>query len=67
MEISGRVPALDTARQTFMLKGWQAQWTAATRFGRGSALGLRNGRELTVRGSWPPGATALQALHITLE
>ncbi len=67
LEISGRLTALDTAQQTFMLKGWQVRWTAATRFGRGSALGLRNGRELTVKGRWSPGATALQALQITLE
>ncbi|MFG6485958.1 DUF5666 domain-containing protein [Roseateles sp. BYS78W] len=67
LEISGRLSGLDRTRNSFMLKGWQVQWTAATRFGSGSALGLRNGRSLTVRGRWQPGAASLQALQITLE
>lgn len=67
LEISGRLSGLDRARNSFMLKGWRVQWTAATRFDGGSALGLRNGRSLTVRGSWRPGAASLQALQIALE
>ena len=67
LETSGRLSGLDRTHNSFMLKGWQVQWTATTRFGSGSALGLRNGRSLTVRGSWRPGAASLQALQITLE
>lgn len=67
LEISGRLSGLDPVRGSFMLKGWQVQWTAATRFSGGSAPGLRNGRTLTVRGSWRPGAASLLALQITLE
>ncbi|MBI3349917.1 MAG: hypothetical protein HY020_22235 [Burkholderiales bacterium] len=67
LEISGRLTGLDITHQRFMLKGWQVQWTANTRFNGGGSPGLRNGRKLTVRGNWRPGAAALQALQITLE
>ena len=67
LEISGRLTGLDITHQRFMLKGWQVQWTATTRFNGGGSPGLRNGRKLTVRGNWRPGAAALQALQITLE
>ena len=43
------------------------QWDASTRFGKIGLAGLRNGRSLTVRGRWQPGAAALQALQITLD
>lgn len=67
LELSGRVSGLEASLQRFSLKGWQVQWTPATRFSGGTALGLRDGRKLTVKGQGQPGSGTLRALQITLE
>ncbi len=67
LEINGRLTDLDPARRRLTLQGWTVQWDASTRFGKIGLAGLRNGRSLTVRGRWQPGAAALQALQITLD
>lgn len=66
-ELHGAITALDTAAQTFVLRGVTVSYAAVQTWRDGSAQNLVVGRALEVKGTWRAGGTIVQASRIQFE
>jgi hypothetical protein len=66
-ELNGTIRSLDAAAQTFVLRGFTVHWSDTTRFDRGNAGSLRDGREAEVKGALSADGTRLEASFIHAE
>jgi hypothetical protein len=66
-ELHGRIDGLNTANQTFLLRGVLVSYDMATKYERGSAADLVQGAEVEVRARPAPGGVRLVATTIRFE
>jgi Domain of unknown function (DUF5666) len=67
-EISGSIKSLDTAAQTFVVRGFTVHWSAGTRFDSSAgASALRNDRKVAVKGALSADGTRLEASAVHVE
>jgi len=66
-ELHGAITALDTAAQTFVLRGVTVSYATVQTWRDGSAQNLAVGRALEVKGTWGAGGTIVQASRIQFE
>jgi hypothetical protein len=66
-EIEGRIDAVDTPAQRFLVRGVTVVWSAATRFDSGTPADLVVGRRVEVKGQLSSDGTRLEATVVHVE
>lgn len=67
VELHGTISALDTAAQTFVVRGVTVSWAGSVDFHDGSATALANGLFVEVRGGFSSDGTVVDATRIDLK
>jgi Domain of unknown function (DUF5666) len=67
VELHGTISALDTAAQTFVVRGVTVSWAGSVDFSNGSATALANGLFVEVHGGFSADGTVVDATRIDLK